>query len=109
MRRLVFTGILCLSVLLTQCAGPSPQVVPSVNSASPVATPETVSETDAGGAEVESEGKVEGQEWPECVKEDCNRGDFQTQKEAQAVLDGFPGDPHRLDGDKDGVACQGLF
>ena len=108
MRRLVFTVVVCLSVLLAQCAGPSPQVVPSVDGGSPVGTPEIAPEADAGGAEVESEGKVEGQEWPECVKENCNCGDFQTQKEAQAVLDGFPGDPHRLDGDKDGVACQSL-
>lgn len=35
---------------------------------------------------------------------DCS--DFATQGEAQENL--FPGDPHRLDGDNDGVACEDL-
>lgn len=37
---------------------------------------------------------------------DCN--DFTTQEEAQAVLDADPSDPHRLDGNDDGVACESL-
>ncbi|MFG6094342.1 thermonuclease family protein [Leptothoe sp. ISB3NOV94-8A] len=45
---------------------------------------------------------------PSCVNSDCNCSDFQTQAQAQAVLDAFPGDPHRLDRDKDGVACESL-
>lgn len=42
---------------------------------------------------------------------DCNCGDFATQAEAQAFFEaaGGPGsDPHRLDGDGDGVACASL-
>ena len=108
MRLLTLSGVLCLSVLLGQCSSESPQMVPSVGNGSLVATPGTASETDAVGPEIESGGKVKGQEWPECVKEDCNCRDFQTQKEAQAVLEAFAGDPHRLDKDKDGVACQSL-
>ncbi|MBD1847481.1 excalibur calcium-binding domain-containing protein [Cyanobacteria bacterium FACHB-63] len=34
--------------------------------------------------------------------------DFRTQAEAQRVLIAFPNDPFRLDGDKDGVACESL-
>lgn len=46
--------------------------------------------------------------FPACVKTDCNCSDFKTQREAQRVLDAFPGDPHGLDRDKDGVACESL-
>lgn len=45
---------------------------------------------------------------PACVQGDCDCGDFATQAQAQAVLNAFPGDPHRLDGDRDGVACESL-
>jgi micrococcal nuclease len=37
---------------------------------------------------------------------DCSH--FDTQKQAQKVLERESGDPHRLDGDDDGVACEGL-
>ncbi|WP_380678197.1 thermonuclease family protein [Salinigranum sp. GCM10025319] len=37
---------------------------------------------------------------------DCS--DFETQQQAQRVLDEDPSDPHRLDGDDDGVACESL-
>ena len=38
---------------------------------------------------------------------DCR--DFSTWEEAQAFYEAAgPGDPHRLDGDKDGIACEGL-
>ena len=45
---------------------------------------------------------------PACVHTDCNCKDFKTQKEAQRVLDAFPSDPHRLDRDKDGIACENI-
>ncbi|NEQ48196.1 MAG: thermonuclease family protein [Leptolyngbya sp. SIOISBB] len=45
---------------------------------------------------------------PACVNSDCDCGDFSTQEQAQAVLNAFPGDPHRLDGDDDGLACESL-
>lgn len=45
---------------------------------------------------------------PPCTSGDCDCGDFTTWEQAQAVLDAFPGDPHRLDGDNDGVACESL-
>nr|WP_233204283.1 thermonuclease family protein [Halegenticoccus soli] len=37
---------------------------------------------------------------------DCSS--FDTQEQAQAVLEQTPGDPHRLDGDGDGIACESL-
>jgi micrococcal nuclease len=45
---------------------------------------------------------------PACVSSDCDCGDFATWEQAQAVLNASPGDPHRLDGDDDGVACESL-
>ncbi len=45
---------------------------------------------------------------PACVSGDCDCGDFATWEQAQAVLNASPGDPHRLDGDDDGVACESL-
>lgn len=45
---------------------------------------------------------------PACVNSDCNCSDFRTQAEAQRVLEAFPNDRFRLDGDKDGVACESL-
>lgn len=45
---------------------------------------------------------------PPCVQDNCNCSDFAHQKEAQAVLQVFPNDPHGLDKNKDGVACEGL-
>ncbi|MBD2016118.1 excalibur calcium-binding domain-containing protein [Microcoleus sp. FACHB-53] len=45
---------------------------------------------------------------PDCVQKDCNCSDFNTQTQAQAVLDAFPNDPHKLDKNKDGRACESL-
>lgn len=39
---------------------------------------------------------------------DLNCTDFDTQPEAQAELDADPGDPHGLDRDGNGVACESL-
>ena len=45
---------------------------------------------------------------PACVSSDCNCSDLSSWDEAQAVLESAPGDPHGLDGDGDGVACESL-
>lgn len=37
---------------------------------------------------------------------DLNCRDFSDQASAQAILDAEPSDPHRLDADNDGVACE---
>ncbi|MDL5055408.1 DNA/RNA non-specific endonuclease [Oscillatoria laete-virens NRMC-F 0139] len=47
-------------------------------------------------------------ELPTCVETNCNCSDFATQEEAQRVLDAFPGDRFRLDGDGNGIACESL-
>lgn len=39
---------------------------------------------------------------------DLDCADFATQEEAQAVLDADPSDPHGLDGEGDGIACESL-
>lgn len=40
---------------------------------------------------------------------DRNCGDFSSQREAQDFFERFlPGDPHRLDGDGNGIACENL-
>jgi hypothetical protein len=33
---------------------------------------------------------------------------LQNQAQAQQVLNAFAGDPYKLDGDKDGIACESL-
>ena len=45
---------------------------------------------------------------PDCTSTDCNCSDFSTQAEAQKVLDAFAGDPYKLDGDRNEVACESL-
>ncbi|RBI60392.1 nuclease [halophilic archaeon] len=60
-------------------------------------TPETSSDGD-GGVDVPPP--------PSDGDYDCSS--FDTQEQAQAVLDSTPGDPHRLDGDDDGIACESL-
>jgi micrococcal nuclease len=39
---------------------------------------------------------------------DYNCGDFETQEQAQYVLENESGDPHGLDADGNGVACESL-
>jgi hypothetical protein len=43
-----------------------------------------------------------------AAAQDLDCADFATHEEAQAVLAADPGDPHRLDGDHDGIACESL-
>ncbi|MBE9140840.1 thermonuclease family protein [Nodosilinea sp. LEGE 07088] len=45
---------------------------------------------------------------PACASGNCDCGDFSTWQQAQALLEATPGDPHRLDGDNDGIACESL-
>ena len=45
---------------------------------------------------------------PPCVEQNCDCGDFVSQDLAQLVLDEFKGDPHNLDGDGNGRACEQL-
>jgi micrococcal nuclease len=45
---------------------------------------------------------------PSCVNADCDCKDFTSQAQAQQVLNAFPGDPFKLDRDRDGIACESL-
>lgn len=45
---------------------------------------------------------------PPCVDQNCNCGDFVSQDLAQWVLDNDQEDPHSLDGDGNGFACERL-
>ena len=45
---------------------------------------------------------------PPCVDQNCNCGDFVSQELAQLVFNELPGDPHMLDGDGNGHACEQL-
>ncbi len=44
--------------------------------------------------------------WRGRAELDC--ADFADQPAAQAALRAHPGDPHRLDADRDGIACEKL-
>jgi hypothetical protein len=55
-----------------------------------------------------SKPKVKSADFPSCVNSDCNCSDFATQAEAQRVLEAYPGDPFKLDRDKDSIACETL-
>jgi len=46
---------------------------------------------------------------PPCVDNDCDCFDFSSHREAQRVLEAFSGDPHRLDADGNGIACDNLY
>ncbi|WP_199307287.1 thermonuclease family protein [Alkalinema sp. FACHB-956] len=48
------------------------------------------------------------QQFPACVRSDCDCKDFSSREEAEAVFRAFPGDPFRLDGDRDGIPCESL-
>lgn len=67
---------------------------PPTESSLPSPTPQSTQDTQAN--------------LPACVSSDCNCSDFSSQPEAQAVLNAFPGDPHGLDRDNDGIACESL-
>lgn len=55
-----------------------------------------------------SQQKVKSADFPSCVNSDCNCSDFATQAEAQRVLEAYPGDPFKLDRDRDSIACETL-
>ena len=61
---------------------------------------DTGSETDSDSSDVEVP--------PLPPDGDYNCGDFETQEQAQYVLENESGDPHGLDADRNGVACESL-
>ena len=61
---------------------------------------DTVSGTDSDSSDIEIP--------PLPPDGDYDCGDFETQEQAQYVLENESGDPHRLDGDGNGIACGSL-
>lgn len=77
-------------------SSPSAPVTPPPTVPVPSATPAPATSSPAAGS------------LPACMTSDCDCGDFSTWQQAQSVLEAVPGDPHRLDGDNDGIACESL-
>ncbi|MEG5065824.1 excalibur calcium-binding domain-containing protein [Microcoleus sp. B3-A4] len=55
-----------------------------------------------------SQPKAKSADFPSCVNSDCNCSDFASQAEAQRVLEAYPGDPFKLDRDRDSIAIETL-
>ncbi len=120
----MFVSVLFTGTIVVQCtsqAPPSPDIGPktattkSLKTSTPTKTPmikrgvkasPTSTKTPELSATATSERS--NNQLPDCVQINCNCNDFVHQKEAQVVLDAFPDDPHGLDRNKDGVACESL-
>ena len=84
--------------------GPGPDDgVPTSDCPSPISTPRSSSATAPAPASTSREDEPV----PTAGDRDCR--DFRSQAEAQAVLDADRSDPERLDGDRDGEACESYF
>ncbi|MEQ8468690.1 excalibur calcium-binding domain-containing protein [Coleofasciculus sp. E2-BRE-01] len=112
----VITTGLILALITVQCHSPgNPPVSPTEEAVNPMSLSESpVTSQQDNAVESPSPKPTEtvspnGEEnLPGCVNWNCNCSDFTTQKEAQRVLDEFPDDPHGLDKNNDGVACESL-
>ena len=60
------------------------------------------------GERVSSANASQSSNLPACVDSDCDCFDLTNQQVAQKVLESFSGDPYRLDGGSNGVACESL-
>ncbi len=93
----VVAGMLC-------CCAPSQNVQENNSAINQSGTNAVVSNS----KDVTAIGNSTSGNLPECVKTRCHCKDFKTKAEALLVLKSFPGDPHKLDRNKDGIACQTL-
>ena len=87
---------------------PTPTPAPEPTPTTPSPTPEP---TEPPPQTPEPTEPPSGAGLPPCAQGggDCNCGDFATHAEAQAFFDSQgPGDPHGLDSDGDGIACESL-
>lgn len=92
------------SELIQPQENPTPTINPTVKSTVATAPQSTKKAEMSAAASPDTSTK----KLPDCVQKDCNCSDFKTQAQAQAVLDAFPNDPHKLDKNKDGRACESL-
>ncbi|MGQ4648931.1 excalibur calcium-binding domain-containing protein [Lyngbya aestuarii] len=114
------------TTIIVQCAGQEPEstnsqekteVAKPMEASTPKTTPpvketqrpstESV-QTPAAGATEALDTAADKLEL-DCIQKNCNCSDFSQQKEAQAVLEAFPDDPHGLDRNNDGIACESLL
>lgn len=119
-----FASVLLAGTIVVQCtsqapppptANPKTATTKSLKASTPTKTPivqgvTQASPTSSKTPEISTTATSERSknQLPDCVEKNCNCSDFVRQKEAQAVLDAFPDDPHGLDRNKDGVACESL-
>lgn len=85
--------------LMVKCGVPPEELINKPSKSSPTAS----NNSDAVG-----ETTPETQSLPACASTNCNCSDFQTQAEAQAVLEAFSDDRHGLDRNNNGIACESL-
>jgi hypothetical protein len=119
-----FASVLLAGTIVVQCtsqapppptANPKTATTKSLKASTPTKTPivqgvAQASPTSSKTPEISTTATPETstENLPDCVKKDCDCSDFQTQAQAQAMLKRFPNDPHKLDKNKDGVACESL-
>ena len=95
---------LMLAMVVSGCSDSSVQPTNTIHEDTGVMAAENKSASTSKGNDVNND--TNG--LPECVKTDCNCKDFKTKAEAQKVLDAFPNDPHKIDRNRDGKACDSL-
>lgn len=78
----------------------------STSESTPTETPEPSTETPTETPQSDDDSGFDIPSPPSDGDYDC--GHFDTQEQAQYVLENTPDDPHRLDGDDDGEACESL-
>lgn len=119
-----FALVLATGTIIVQCTGQKPKLpkpretrnrAQPMEISTPTNTPLVKGDTKtspSAGRESQSSATPEPEtsikKLPDCIKTNCNCRNFTHQKEAQAVLEAFPNDPHRLDQNKNGVACESL-
>jgi hypothetical protein len=97
------------TTIVVQCTGQKPELPNSQRIPQTLThTPVVKSEVKKASALATAASDTSTNTLPACVQKDCNCSDFAHQKEAQAVLEAFPNDPHGLDRNKDGMACESL-
>lgn len=111
---LISTSVI-LAFITVQCCGRVPPIPKDTSSDAISISATEESEIDSPNEAETSfaDEKIAGEEkaienLPECATQKCNCSDFTTQSAAQLVFDAFPDDRHKLDKDRDGIACESL-
>lgn len=91
-----------------QSTTPVPTARPTESTPVPQATPQTTREPPATSQERDSETANDEGIPPLPADGDYDCDDFETQEQAQRVYERATSDPHDLDRDNDGIACEAL-